>query len=352
MIRVRKNMIAITLAAALGIGVANASSAADGKPVAYVSNQDGGVIVVDLDTMTKIGEFDVESKSPRGIGVSADGKYVLTANKDSGDMSVLDTATKKVVKHIAIGQNPEFIRVHGDFAYVTYEPSAKSGKPGEKDDDDDKGEKLPAGIAVVDLKEMKVLRTIMSGPETEGVEFSADGKHMLVTNEGDNTITIYQLPDGKLLKKIDTTMQGQRPRGIKVSPNGQLYAVTLEFGDKVMIIDRDFKPIKTIPTGKTPYGVTFDRDGKRLFVAASRAKQLQVFDTKTFELIKSVPTGDRCWHFTFTPDDSKILLACGKSHDLVVIDAKTYAVEKNIPGLSTPWGIVTYPKAMGSLDAP
>ena len=354
MIRVRKNMIAITLAAALGIGVANASSAADGKPVAYVSNQDGGVIVVDLDTMTKIGEFDVESKSPRGIGVTADGKYVITANKDSGDVSVLDTTSKKVVKHIAIGQNPEFVRVNGDYAYVTYEPSAKSGPPGqaEKDDDDDKGEKLPAGIAVVDLKEMKVLRTIMSGPETEGVEFSKDGKFMLVTNEGDNTITVYELPDGKLLKKIDTTKQGPRPRGIKVSPDGKLYAVTLEYGDKVMLIDQNFEVVKLLPTGKTPYGVTFDREGKRLFVAASRAKQLQVWDTKTFEQIKSIPTGDRCWHFTFTPDDSKILLACGKSHDLVVIDAKTYAPVKKIPGLATPWGVVTYPKGMGSLDAP
>ena len=350
MIRTSKSLIATAIAVA--ICATNASLAADSKPVAYVSNQDGGVIVVDLETMAKIGEFDIESKSPRGIGVTADGKYVLTANKDSGDMSVLDSATKKVVKHIAIGQNPEFIRVHGDFAYVTYEPSAKSGKPGEKDDDDDKGEKLPAGIAVVDLKEMKVLRTIMSGPETEGVEFSKDGKFMLVTNEGDNTITIYELPDGKLLKKIDTTKQGPRPRGIKVSPDGKLYAVTLEYGDKVMIIDQNFEVVKTLPTAKTPYGVSFDRDGKRLFVAASRAKQLQVFDTKTFGLIKSIPTGDRCWHFTFTPDDSKILLACGKSHDLVVIDAKTYAVEKSIPGLSTPWGIVTYPKAMGSLDAP
>ena len=175
---------------------------------------------------------------------------------------------------------------------------------------------------------------------------------MLVTNEGDNTITVYELPDGKLLKKIDTTKQGPRPRGIKVSPDGKLYAVTLEYGDKVMLIDQNFEVVKLLPTGKTPYGVTFDREGKRLFVAASRAKQLQVWDTKTFEQIKSIPTGDRCWHFTFTPDDSKILLACGKSHDLVVIDAKTYALVKKIPGLATPWGVVTYPKGMGSLDAP
>ena len=98
--------------------------------------------------------------------------------------------------------------------------------------------------------------------------------------------------------------------------------------------------------------ISFDRDGKRLFVAASRDKQLQVFDAKSYELIKNIPVGDRCWHFTFTPDDTKILLACGRSHNVVVIDAKTYEPVKTLPDLKLPWGVVTHPKAMGSLDAP
>ena len=354
MTALKRNFVATALVAVMGVCLCEFAFAAGDKAVAYVSNQDGGVTIIGLDSLTKLGEFDGERKSPRGIGVTSDGKYVLTANRNSGDMSVYDAATKKLVQKVPIGQNPEFIRVYGNYAYVTYEPSSKGGPPGqaEKDDDDDGEEKLPAGIAVVDLTDFKLLRTIMSGPETEGVEFSADGKFIFVTNEGDNTITVYGLPDGKLLKKIDTTKQGARPRGIKISPDGQLYAVTLEYGDKVMILGRDFKLLKTIATGRTPYGVTFDRDGKRLFVAASRAKQLQVFDTKTFELVKSIPAGDRCWHFTFTPDDSKIMLACGKSHEVIVIDAKSYAVVKKIGDLKTPWGIVTFPKAMGSLDAP
>ena len=327
------------------------------KPVAYVTNQEGGVVMIDLDTLTPTAVINVEAKVPRGIGVTADGKYVLTANRDGGDVSVIHTATRSVVKHIPIGKNPEFIRVHGGRAYVTYEPSAKLGpppKPGEeKDDDDDDGaDKLPAGIAIIDLNEWKVLRTISSDPETEGLEFSPDGKLMLVTNEGDNTITVYDIASGKLVTSISTTDLGNRPRGIKVSPDGQQYVVTLEYGDKFLVLDRDFKPVKTVATGKTPYGVAFDRDGKRLFVAASRDKQLQVFDAKSYELIKNIPVGDRCWHFTFTPDDTKILLACGRSHNVVVIDAKTYEPVKTLPDLKLPWGVVTHPKAMGSLDAP
>lgn len=312
--------------------------------------------IVGLDSMARLGEFEGVGKSPRGIGVTADGRYVLTANRDSGDMSVLDVATRKAIKHVPIGQNPEFIRVHGNYAYVTYEPSSKGGPPGQAESEDDEDEEeeaqLPAGIAVVDLKTFKVLRTIMSGPETEGVEFSADGKLMLVTNEGDDTVTVYSLPKGKLVKKINTKKHGARPRGIKISPDGQNYAVTLEYGDKLLIINKKLKPTKVIPTQKTPNGVTYNRDGKLLLVAASRAKQLQVFDAKTYESIKNVPTGDRCWHFTYTPDDRKIMLACGKSNEVIVIDASTYDITAKISDLKMPWGVVTFPKGMGTLDAP
>ena len=323
-------------------------------PFAYVSNQQGGVTVIALDTLEPVATIDIQAREPRGIGITSDGKYVLTANKDSGNISVIDTATREVAKHIAIGKNPEFIRVYRNRAYVSYEPSAGEGKP-ETEGSDKSGEKekkLPAGIAVLDLDNWRVIKTMISGPETEGIEFAPDGKLMLVTNEGDDTVTVYNLSNGKLVKTINTTKYGKRPRGIKVSPDGKMYAVTLEFSDKLLLLNRRLDVIKVVPTGGAPYGLAFDRKGKRLFVAAARSKQLQVFDTKHFALIQSIPVGSRCWHFSFTPDDSRILVACGKSNDVYVIDANTYEPVKTISGLNTPWGVVTNPKSVGSLDRP
>lgn len=324
--------------------------------VAYITSQDGGISILPLDTLAMADTITTEGKSPRGLGVTADGKLLVTANKDSGDVSIIDLATKKVIKHVAIGMNPEFVRVRGDFAYVSFEPSSKSGpppKPGEaKEKDDDDGEKVPAKIAIVDLKKFEVVGQVTSGPETEGIEFSPDGKLMLVTNEADNTVTVHELPSGKLVKTIETHTLGDRPRGVKVSPDGSTYVVTLEFGDKVLVLDKNFETVKTFATGKTPYGISFDRSGKRLFVAASKAKELQVYDGKTFEPIKNIPTAERCWHFSFTPDDSKIVVACGRSNNVLVFDANSYERLKELPVKDMPWGVVTYPKSMGSLDQP
>jgi YVTN family beta-propeller protein len=209
-----------------------------------------------------------------------------------------------------------------------------------------------ARIGIVDLKLGKKVREIVGGPETEGIEFSQDGKLLVITNEADNTVTVHNIKTGKLVKTIATHEYGDRPRGVKISPDGNTYLVTLEYGNKFMVLDKKFKVLRTVDTGATPYGIAYDSKGERIYVAANKAKTLEVYDAKTFAKINSVATGNRCWHFTFTPDNKEILLACGKSDAVLVIDAEKLVVTQKIEDKKMPWGIVTYPKAMGSLDQP
>lgn len=338
----------------------HASAAEPGAGLAYVSNQDGAVTVIDLATMETVGEIPTGATGPRGIAISADGKLLITANRDEGNISVIERASGKLIRHVAIGQNPEFVRIRGNQAFVSFEPSSKGGpppKPGskealelEKQRKDEDAE--PAHVAVVDLQQGRVLRQIQGGLETEGIEFSADGRNILITNEADDTITVYDIGSGKMLKSIDTKQYGARPRGIKMAPDGKSYVATLEFGNKLLVLDEKYEVVKTAPTGEVPYGLAFDRLGDKLYVALSRGKALQVFDAKTLVPIGSVPTGDRCWHFSFTPDDRQILVACGRSNEVVVIDAATLKVSKRIQDKKLPWGLVTWPKSVGSLDVP
>ncbi len=105
------------------------AGAADGKGTAYVTNQNGDITVIDLATLETISEIDVGAEGPRGLGVTADGTLLVTANGEAGNLSVIDRATGKVLRHIAIGKNPEFVRVRGDYAFVSFEPAAVGGPP-------------------------------------------------------------------------------------------------------------------------------------------------------------------------------------------------------------------------------
>lgn len=322
---------------------------------AYVTSQDAGVSVIDLTTMEVVKQFDVKAEGPRGLGITDDGKKLIVATRENESISVIDTATGEVLQQIQVGKNPEFVRVRGNFAFISSEPSAVGGpppKPGEKakEEDDDDEEKIPAKIAVVDLIKGEKIKEITGGPETEGIEFSADGKNIVITNEADNTITVHNIEDGSLVKTIPTHELGDRPRGIKVSPDGNSYIATLEYGNKFVVLDKDFNVVRTVDTAQTPYGISYDKTGSHIFVASNKDKLLEVFDAKTYEKIKDIPTGNRCWHFTFTPDDKQIMLACGKSDAVFVIDTEKLEVTKQIEVKNMPWGIVTYPKSMGSLD--
>jgi len=345
--------LAISLAALLATAVQGAHAAPAAQ--AYVTTEGGDIAVIDLDQLRATGRVPAGGKGPRGLGLTPDGKFLLAANKGTGDLTVIDLASGKVVRHVPIGENPEFVRVYGGQVFVTYEPSEHAGPPGaspppKEKADEEKHE--PAEIAVIDIKTWRITRRIKSGLETEGVEFSRDGRQILVTNEGDDTVTVYDRASGKRLKLLPMP-QGSRPRGIKASPDGRRYVVTLESANSFVVLDAaDLHTERTVTTKTGPYGVAFDRDGKRLFVAASRADTLQVFDGQSYDHLADIPVGKRCWHFSFTPDDSKLLVACGRSNAVMVFDAHDYKPLAQIDNLPLAWGIVTWPKSIGTIDSP
>jgi DNA-binding beta-propeller fold protein YncE len=303
----------------------------------YVTDQQGGVTTVDSGSLATTGNIDIGGQGPRGIAVTHDGKLLLTANQGSGDLSVLDRASGKILAHIPIGPSTEMVRVQGNMAYATYEPPADKGGL--------------AHIAVVDLAQRKVIASIPSGHETEGLEFSPDGKYLLVTNEGDDTVTIYNLPAYTVAHVVKTNDYGTRPRGIKRLPDGSGYLVSLEFSDKLIVLDSNFNITKSIPTASSPYGIAFSPDGSKFFVAAAKAGLLQAFDAKSYAHLADIKVGKRCWHFSFTQDGKHIVAACGRSGALSVVDPVGLKPEKTIDGFKQPWGVVAYPNTNGTLDA-
>jgi YVTN family beta-propeller protein len=324
--------------------------------VAYVSEEEGGISVIDLSTLKVIRRVQPSDLAPRGLAVTFDGKYVITSNKDTSDAAIFSTPDLSLLRRIHIGESPEFIKINpaGDRLFATFEPSSEGGPPvGMKaggSADDEHGP--PAQIATFHIGDWAPGPVSTAGQETESIEFSPDRKLMLVANESQETIGVFDEATGRHLRDVDLKSYGIRPRGLKVSPQGNEYAVTMESSGTLLTMDPTFKVIKSVPTAAKPYGVAFDRAGKRIFVSAAQAGKLQVFSADSLQLLAEVSTGKRCWHFTFTPDDSKILLACGRSNNVVVIDASSYKPVSTIEGFKLPWGIVTYPRSYGSLGLP
>jgi YVTN family beta-propeller protein len=325
--------------------------------VAYVTEEGGAISVIDLSTFDVVQRISPQDINPRGLAISPDGKFLITSNKNTGDITVFSTPQLGLLKRLHIGTGAEFVKLNpaGDRVFATFEPSSSGAPPkatgsGEEAEDEEHGP--PAQVASFHIGDWVQGPSAVAGRETEGVEFSRDGKLMLVTNEAQDDIGLFDAATGAHLRDVNVKEYGVRPRGIKAAPNGSGYAVTLEASGKLLLLDPNLQVIKVAETAAKPYGLAFDRTGKKIFVAAAMARKLQIFSSDTLQLLGEVPVGQRCWHFTFTPDDSKILLACGRSNNVVVVDAVSYKPIRTIEGFKLPWGIVTYPKSYGSLDLP
>lgn len=340
--------------------------AAHAGPVAFVTSEKAGVSVLDLDSLSVARTFESGGKSPRGLALSEDGHTLVVANKDSGDAAILDADSGRLLHRVAVGRNPEFVRIHGNIALVTFEPQElgklqaqpgqiahpeAAGKAAGKDDDDD--DKTPAQVAFIDIAKGKLIRKVVTGVETEGIEFTPDGSAFVVANEGADDLMVFSLKNGKLLRTVDLSAQGHRPRGIKLSPDRKTFAVSLEFSDKLLLVDAaTFQVIRSAATQKGPYGVSFDPKGQKVFVAAARSGVVQVLNTDDLAVVGEAKTGARCWHFALHPDEHHLMAVCGRSNDLVVVDLDSLQASKSIPIPGMPWGIVTYPRTFGSIESP
>ncbi|CAF0700626.1 conserved hypothetical protein [Candidatus Methylacidithermus pantelleriae] len=323
----------------------------EGDARIFVSTENDGVWIFSYPKFELVGKVALEGRHPRGIALTPDGRYLITANRTTGDLAIINPKTLQVERSLAVGRNPEFVKVHpsGHWIVASYEPSispAPKGKPQETI--------LPrAHILVWEVGSWKQVADLAAGLETEGIEFSSDGHQLVVTNEGDSTIGVYHFPSGRLIRMVDLKPYGFRPRGIRRSPQASQYAVSLENSSKVLLLNsKTFQVERELSTEAGPYGVAWDPQGKFLIVAAARAGKLQVFDPQTGKLVTSVPVGQRGWHFSFTPDGQAIVVACGRSQDLHVVATGSWKVIQVIPDLPVPWGIVTLPLSAGSLGLP
>lgn len=323
--------------------------------VAYVTEEDDGIAIIDLTTFEVVKRVHPSNVAPRGLGLTFNGQYLFTANKDTADATVFDTRGRrmKLVQRVHVGDNPEFVKINpsGTAMFTSYEPGSSGGPPtpGQVEEEE---QGPPSQIVSFSTSNWARIKDFTAGLSTEGLEFSADGSKLVVANEDQNSLGIYDVATGKMVQTIDLSKIGRRPRGVKRSPLGTGYAVTMEGSGTLVMLDPNFKVLRTIQTDAKPYGVAFDSTGKRIFVSAAGAQMLQVFDADTLKQIGQTPIGKRCWHFTFTPNNRELLMACGRSDNVYVINADTYQTEKILTGFQTPWGILAYPRSYGSLGLP
>jgi YVTN family beta-propeller protein len=291
------------------------------------------------------------------LAAAADYQVYVT-NERSGDVTVIDGTTFKVVQTIPVGKRPRGIHTSpdGKTVYVALSGTPIEGPPQldaqgnpifarDQDDDEkeDKSDKSADGIGVVDVVSRKLLKKIPVGSDPEEFDISADGRHLYVSNEDVKTASSLDIGNGKVEKIVSLS---QEPEGVAITPDGKRLFVTCETGGEVYVIDiATFKVVGQVKIGARPRSVAFLQNGRIAIVPSESAGELYAIDTEQIKVVKTIPLpkGSRPMRVRVSPDGSKLYASTGRGGSVVVLDAKSYDVLNTIAVGQRPWGIVVSP---------
>jgi len=125
---------------------------------------------------------------------------VFVTNEKSNDVTVIDAATRAVVKTVAVGQRPRGVTVSPDGRRV-YVANSNSDS-----------------VSIIDARELTVLKTVPAGTDPEGLTLDRTGTHLYVVNENELTVTVLDVATLTIVRKIEV---GKEPETAVRSPDGR-----------------------------------------------------------------------------------------------------------------------------------
>jgi len=273
---------------------------ADGKKL-FFSQDDNHVVIANVNPQTGVlsnGEsvslppppadgrpyHKPNAINPGGIAVSEDGKRAYVVLNAANTLGVIDLAASpaKLITQIPVGNAPNSVAIHGNYAYVSNE----GGRPATKDDftnysdgtsivvDRKDAFAITGTVSVVDLSAGKEVQSVNVGLHPAGMTIS--GSRLYVANAYSDSLSVIDLKTNEVTRTIDLGVPiahgvfGSGPNGVAVTEAGQAY-VTLGQANAVAVVNlqgRDAHPvIGYVPTGYFPTSVAYDKVRKQLVIA-------------------------------------------------------------------------------------
>jgi YVTN family beta-propeller protein len=273
---------------------------------------------------------------------------LYVTDEDGGYVVVVDPQTSRIVTRIAVGKRPRGAKVSpdGKFLYVALSGSPRGG-PGIDESKLPPADRAADGVGIVDLRTEQLVRTLESGADPESFDVSADGAALYVSNEDTAEMTAIDLRTGTVRGKASV---GREPEGVTVHPAGKVVFVTSEADSEVTVVDTaSLAVVAHIPTAARPRSVVFTRDGATGFVTCEMAAKVTVIDALAYKPLDDVPIhldspqpmGPRPMGAALSPDGKVLYVTSGRGGSIAVVDVASRAQVRSFEDVGArPWGII------------
>lgn len=309
------------------------------KAYYFTANEGGSISKIDATTNQLVSTQSVDG-SVHNVQISRDGKIIgvtVVPKLETKDMNeekkikgfaiFYDSETGKLVKKVNVGNNPAHIVFTDDGKYVLVTNNG----------DDN--------VSVIDTKTYEVIKSIPTGKGPYGFRVSNYSKLAYVANMKEDTVSVLDLTSFVETKKIKV---GKAPMGTAITTDGNTMVVSLNGENSVAIVDIGTGKIEKISVGKGPAQVYIQGDDKYAFVANQGTEKdpsdtISKIDLGTKTTFKTIPTGKGA-HGVVTSNDNKYVYVTNMYDDTVsVINNDTNGVLATVKVGKTPGGITYKP---------
>ncbi len=293
------------------------------------------------------GPAPVEKAEQKPIAESNAFRLYIT-NEASGDMTIIDSATYKVIATVPLGKRPRGIHPSPDRKTIYV---ALSGSPIAGPDVDESTlpppDKSADGVGVFDVAQNKIVRIMKAGSDPENFDVSKDGTQLYISNEDEEAVSIVDVASGTVVKSAKV---GAQPEGVKVTPDGKSVWITSEETGSIFVLDpASGKITKSFKVGHRPRSVAFMPDGSKAYVNAENDASVVLVDAVKGKVIQTISLGKpgaiKPMAVLLSPDATKLYVSTGRGHQVFTIDTATNTVAGSVEVGPRPWGIALSPDA-------
>ena len=225
------------------------------------------ISVVDLVERKLVKEIQTgEYTRIHGAAMAPDGKHAYFTAGQTGFVVEVDTDTQEVVRGIP---------THGKISHMVYVSPDNSTLY--------TGNISSGNVSVIDRASGDLITQIETGRGAGGMAFTPDGKQLWVTNETDETITIVNVAENRVVETFSCPGIIKR---IRFTDDGTIALITswTEEGELIVLDVDSRKEIKRIRVGDRAIGVEISPDGNFAFVGCEDAMVAEIQDDGTEKL--------------------------------------------------------------------
>ncbi len=275
-----------TTTLSLGMEPEHMQISPSGGLIAVGNIEDGTVSMINLEKDKEI--YRVSGlQEPHNLTFNPDGSLLYVGNLGANIISVINVASGKIVNEITVGEPAAVASLKDDgsseyqgIINVTRTPDGRLGFAAYGEGD---------VMAVIDLRTQEKLGTVKLNETPWRAYTTADGRYMIVPNNGDNTVSVFST--SAPFKKVADLKGAEDMTGVNTGWFETTAFIISRGDDKIVMLDlmkmENAGEIQ-LPAGSSPETAVTSPDGLKIYVSLSGTNEVAVIDTRKRKLIKKI----------------------------------------------------------------